>query len=108
MSEAELTLVREIQILRDENIGLREAKVRLEEKNSAMGPMMSVLFKAMKQIKYMANHRNPNISSRCMALLDEYHLTREKNGLKPIPYLMMDKPEEEKQPPSTNEMMQTP
>lgn len=98
MSEAELTLVREIQVLRDENTKLRETKAKLEEKAKSMGPMMGVLFKAMKQIKYMANHRNPNISSRCIDILDEYHLTREKVGLKPIPYLKLDKPEEPERP----------
>lgn len=75
-----LTLVREIAILREENLDLKEKLDKIKARPNYY-PLMKSL---MGFMAWLANNYNPNVSDRAIAYIDKYNLLLEKHGMDPV------------------------
>lgn len=79
-----LTLVREIEIIRNENSKLKEENSSLKLLNKKLKSYKSLIYQTMKFNCFLANSRNESISKRAIGLLENYNEVKVSFGEKPI------------------------
>jgi len=72
-----LTLIREVETLRDENIVLKEKLTKNKSNKLIFDQYKKLCNRMFKQLKYHAGSKNEFVSSKCQKLVDEFIALKE-------------------------------
>lgn len=95
MQSEVLTLVRELEILRTENLQLKERNQKLKEREKSFKAYKTLIYKMVKFLFFISNGHNEKIAASAQYLLDQNARIREWNGEKPLELKLYDKKEVE-------------
>lgn len=93
MQKEVLTLVRELQIVREENILLKDRNIKLKERERSFKAYKTLIYKMVKFLSFIAKGHNVKIAASAQYLIDENARIREDNGEKPLEIVLYKKPE---------------
>lgn len=82
-----LTLVRELKIVRDENILLKSKLEHLAPLRKQHSMLSRVSFEMVKHINYQRGHGNPKVVAAAQNIIQTYLQYRAEYSLKPMPFL---------------------
>jgi hypothetical protein len=81
-----LTLVRELALLREENLKLREENILLNLCRKKLKAYRSLMYQVVKFLCWLSNNYNSKIQNSAITLLDEHKKMQEDLQEKPFNY----------------------